>query len=155
MTVTAAKDLVILVPGRDEAKTLAGILSRPNAIGIRPVDYEVQQHPDRDAGCRLRGHEFLRREVRRFAHALVLFDRMGCGDEQTSRVALERAVAAQMAASGWEDRAAAIVIDPELEAWVWSDSPQVARCLGWTFGMSSSFNCRPLACGAMSAVFLW
>jgi len=25
----------------------------------------------------------------------------------------------------------AIVLDPELEAWVWSDSPQVDRTLGW------------------------
>jgi hypothetical protein len=27
--------------------------------------------------------------------------------------------------SGWENRAAAVVLDPELEIWVWSDSPEV------------------------------
>jgi hypothetical protein len=26
----------------------------------------------------------------------------------------------------WEDRAAAIVIDPELENWFWADSPHIA-----------------------------
>jgi len=32
---------------------------------------------------------------------------------------------------GWQGRSAAIVIDPELEAWVWSDSPHVESALGW------------------------
>ena len=34
--------------------------------------------------------------------------------------------------NGWEERAAVIVIDPELENWVWSDSPKLAAELGWT-----------------------
>src|SRR4029077_8753446 len=33
--------------------------------------------------------------------------------------------------AGWGDRAAAIVISPELENWVWSDSPHIDRALGW------------------------
>jgi hypothetical protein len=36
----------------------------------------------------------------------------------------------------WEDRAAAIVIDPELENWLWTDSPHVAEEIGWTRGIS-------------------
>lgn len=31
----------------------------------------------------------------------------------------------------------AIVIDPELEAWVWSDSPEVDRIIGWSARQSS------------------
>ena len=31
----------------------------------------------------------------------------------------------------WGKRARAIVLDPELEAWVWSDSPHVAVVAGW------------------------
>jgi hypothetical protein len=33
--------------------------------------------------------------------------------------------------SGWEDRSKAIVIDPELENWIWSESPHVADAFGW------------------------
>ena len=33
--------------------------------------------------------------------------------------------------SGWKGRNAAIVIDPELEIWVWSTSPHVEAFLGW------------------------
>lgn len=32
----------------------------------------------------------------------------------------------------WTDRVAAIVVDPEIEAWVWSGSPHVATALGWS-----------------------
>lgn len=37
-----------------------------------------------------------------------------------------------MSKNGWGDRAAAIVIEPELEAWVWSISKQVDEKLGWS-----------------------
>lgn len=37
-----------------------------------------------------------------------------------------------MSAAGWKGNAAAIVIDPELENWVWGHSPHVATALGWT-----------------------
>jgi len=125
------EDLVVLVPGRDEQAALEGLLSRPEALGIRPVGPVFYRHPDRDAGCLLRAHLFLRPQVRRFRHALVLFDRVGCGREPRSREELEAEVQSRMSASGWGDRAAAVVIDPELEAWVWSDSPHVAEELGW------------------------
>ena len=35
---------------------------------------------------------------------------------------------------GWGGRSKAIVIDPEIEAWVWSSSPHVPEILGWTTG---------------------
>jgi hypothetical protein len=34
--------------------------------------------------------------------------------------------------NGWGQRTSAIVIDPELEIWVWSDSPHVDEVLGWS-----------------------
>ena len=40
--------------------------------------------------------------------------------------------------SGWGGRAKAVVIDPELEACVWSDSPHVPRILGWESSGGSS-----------------
>lgn len=37
----------------------------------------------------------------------------------------------RLAAGGWEDRTDVIVIDPELEVWLWTDSPRVETELGW------------------------
>jgi len=38
----------------------------------------------------------------------------------------------RLEANLWNGRAAAIVIDPELEIWAWANSPHVARVLGWS-----------------------
>lgn len=34
-------------------------------------------------------------------------------------------------ATDWNGRCGVVVIDPELESWVWSDSVQVDHALGW------------------------
>jgi hypothetical protein len=78
-------------------------------------------------------HDFLRSQQRFADFALVVFDREGCGRDK-SREALEEEVEARLAANGWANRCAAVVIDPVLEAWVWSDSPHVLTALGWTRG---------------------
>ena len=59
-----------------------------------------------------------------------MFDREGCGQEDKSASELERAVQSQMDRVGWADHSTVIVLDPELEIWVWSDSPHVSRILG-------------------------
>lgn len=69
--------------------------------------------------------------ARRYLHALVFFDREGSGAEQKTREELEQELESQLSASGWGNRAAVVVIDPELETWVWSESPNVASALGW------------------------
>ncbi len=95
------------------------------------MSWDLYVHPEHDPGCRGKSHEFLRPFSRLYSHALVLFDRDGCGQESLGRVTLEQQVEDRLFGSGWGDRAAAVVIDPELEAWVWNDSPHVAMVLGW------------------------
>ena len=59
-----------------------------------------------------------------------MFDKEGCGSED-SRSALEQGVQNLLTHNGWDDRAEVIVLDPELEMWVWTPSPWVERILGW------------------------
>lgn len=125
------KDLIILVPGKDEAAVIRSLLTRKRSLRIRSLVSEIQFHPDRDPGCRLKAHEFLRRESGRFEHALVVFDSDGCGAEDMTREEVEKEVEQRLSSAGWGDRAAVVVIDPELEAWVWNDTPHVDEALGW------------------------
>ena len=127
-------DLVVLVADKNMEAGVRGLLSRWQALGLREVRHEVHVHVERDPGCFHRGHDFLRPMAGRYAHSLILFDREGSGQEQQTRESLEKLVTRQLASAGWGDRAKAIVIDPELEVWVWSDSPHVARLLGWEGG---------------------
>jgi hypothetical protein len=124
-------DLVILVADRNMEAAAGGLLSRPEALGITPVSRALFTHPERDPGCFLRGHEFLRPMQRRYARCLMMFDRAGSGREERTREDIERIVEERLSRSGWKGRCAAVVLDPELEAWAWASSPEVDACLGW------------------------
>jgi hypothetical protein len=129
--VVPEKDLIVLAADEQIKFAVKGLLARGPAMGFREPIIDLNVHPAKDPGCLLRGHEFLRASSRQYRHAIVLFDREGCGKEHLSREELEREVEHRLASSGWADRAAAVVLDPELEVWVWSDSPQVDAVLGW------------------------
>jgi hypothetical protein len=125
------KDLVVLAADGQMEFAAKGLLSRGDSLGFRNLSVDIHVHPDKDPGCLLRGHDFLRPFCRQYRHAVVMLDREGCGREDSSREVLESELEKRLYSSGWGDRAAAVVLDPELEAWVWSDSPQVDIVLGW------------------------
>jgi len=127
------RDLVVLVADGNMRAAVGGVLSRPKALRMRPLHPEpdIFVHIYRDPGCYRSAHDFLRHMAARSAHALVLFDRHGSGQEARSREDIEAEVEERLSRAGWGDRALAVVLDPELENWMWSDSPQVDQCLGW------------------------
>jgi hypothetical protein len=125
------RDLGVLVADKNMEFSMRGILQRPQALGITQISYDIYPHIERDPGCLQRGHDFLRPFVDEFRHALVILDHHGCGAEHLNREELEKDIELRLSSSGWGDRATAIVIDPELENWLWSDSPEVDAALGW------------------------
>jgi hypothetical protein len=52
-------------------------------------------------------------------------------EHRVSSIDLEKRIEHNLNASGWQDRSTAIVIVPELENWVWSNSLHVDRVMGW------------------------
>lgn len=125
------RDLIVLVADSNMKAALQGILGRSDSLRIRQVTFQILVHPERDAGCRLRGWELLRTQQRDYHYSLLAFDREGCGAEASSRMDLEAEAERQLAEAGWAGRSAAIVINPELDAWMWSDSPHLDDILGW------------------------
>lgn len=130
------KDLVLLIADLDAENALRGILQRWKALGIRKLvegrQFDILRHPQRDPGCRCNAEGFLEGFVRSHRHALVVFDYHGCGVEHLQPAAnIEADLERRLAAVGWVDRCAVVVIEPELEAWVWSDSSHVDSELGW------------------------
>lgn len=130
------RDLVVLVADKNMEYSIKSILERPQSLGIKKLDFIIYPHPKRDPGCLVSSHYYLLREVNKFQHALVMFDREGCGREHKTRTELENEIEERLSSSGWGNRAAAIIIDPELENWVWSDSPELDAAIGWQ-GMST------------------
>jgi len=124
------QDLFVLVADQDIEQTVRGLLGRSSALKIAPVRFEVQVHPNRDNGCRTAAVTYLRPLQNKYRHALVVFDLHGSGSHQ-SREDTQREVEDALHRNGWEERAKAIVIQPELEAWVWAASEKVPKILGW------------------------
>jgi hypothetical protein len=126
------RDLIGLVADRNIKSALCGLLDRPKSLGIRSIDCDVLTHSQHDPGCCHRSPEFLRPFHQQYSYAIVMFDHEGCGREATSAAELEEEIEQQLASSGWGNRATVIVLVPELEAWVWSASPEVDRALNWS-----------------------
>jgi hypothetical protein len=127
------KDLAVLVADKDMENTIRGLLSRPDSLNINPVLFETLTHPNHDPGCANRPDFILGGQSRlKFQHALVLLDLHGSGKESSGPAALEAAVRDKLVACGWEKhQVECVVIDPELEIWVWSQSPLVDEIMGW------------------------
>lgn len=109
------------------------LLARHRDLEICPIRTQVLRHPGHDPAVLRQGHDFLRPYLRLARYALVMFDRDGCG-RPDAREDLERLAEARLSQNGWEGRCSAVVIDPELEAWFWTDSPHVEGVLRWTNG---------------------
>jgi hypothetical protein len=110
-------------------------LSRCAELGCRPIkvgDEDLAVHIERDPGVAVRAHEFLRSSSRRYAHALAILDYEGSGHETRTREQLEERIEQALHANGWEDRAAAVAIGPELENWMWGDWSATAVAINWT-----------------------
>ncbi|HXG86411.1 MAG TPA: hypothetical protein VNI84_20500 [Pyrinomonadaceae bacterium] len=127
------KDLVVLAADKNTQFTLQGLFSRNQSLGIRDIatSSDIFVHPQRDPGCYNQCVNFLRSFKGVYNYGLVIFDREGSGQETKTREEIEAELEQQLSDSGWNDRIAVIVIEPELESWVWSDSPHVERILGW------------------------
>ena len=112
------KDLVVLVADRNmevAVKTL--IEKRYKSLGIRQVQADFFVHQP---------------HCNKYYYALVMFDHEGCGQENRPAWQVEQEVKERLEQTGWQGRCEVIVLEPELEAWVWSSSPHVPEALGLT-----------------------
>jgi hypothetical protein len=125
------KDLVVLVADKNAQFALQGALGRSQALGIRNVTWEFRTHVGRDGGARVSGASVLALERPRFSHAILLFDLEGSGAEEgQSAENLEQALDVQLA-THWGENAKAIVIDPEVDAWIWGNDNLLKELLRW------------------------
>jgi len=126
-------DLVVLVADADTESVMRTLLEeRHRALNIREIEFRIIRDPGRDSGVYKRADSLLRPYFRIAEHALVILDRVGSGQEhKLSAQEIETDLEDRLRRSGWQSNGcAAIVIDPELELWVWSRSPHVPHTLG-------------------------
>jgi hypothetical protein len=130
------KDLIVLAADLSMRLTIEELLKRHHSLGIQQVSFDVRFHQNSDPGIVNEAHNFLLAQVRNYGYAMTVCDRHGCGRDRLPRVEIESTIEARLAPH-WGDRAAAIVIDPELENWFWANSPHVVRAVRWNGDISS------------------
>jgi len=124
------KDLVILVADKNMQFALKGALSRRESLEIRTIEVDFLVHPGRDGGTRKSGPELLRLERRRFSHALLVLDFEGSGTNLRDSMTLEKELDGRLSEQ-WGDSAKAIVIEPELDVWIWGADNAIQTAINW------------------------
>ena len=125
-------DLFCLVADKNMKAGISGLLGRPQSLGIRSIQYQIQVHGLRDSGCFHSSAEILQLFKNRAKHAIVMLDQAWEGVPCDRAEQTETAIEGKLRRAGMSGWARPIVLDPELEAWVFSGSPHVDRVLGWS-----------------------
>lgn len=107
-----------MLPDQHWKAVVEAILARPKALGIRPITFrEPSVHPGRDPGVRIEGAKLLATLPRdSHTHALLVLDYDGCGDARPPAM-LEADLQAALRPV-WGDQGLALVVEPEIEAWL-------------------------------------
>jgi len=124
-------DLVCLVADSNMEAAVSALLDRHQALGIRPIERLIKVHRERDSGCYHRPADVLRAYRRDAEHAVVMLDHAWDGVPARSGSGLERLIDEKLRLVGMGGWAVPVVIEPELETWVFSSSPHVSDVLGW------------------------
>lgn len=134
------RELFVVLPDLDAENVVKTLLTeRQEALGIAlefcPANCpggDLLRYNRRDAGCARDAVNILRPVQQSHRHALLLFDHHGSGKEDRAAELLEEKIEEDLFRSGWDEGTVAVVImEPELEAWVWSGSVHVPKILGW------------------------
>lgn len=131
-------DLLFLVADTNMREAVAGLLERDQVhrvIGCAPFGFDGRRDikvaaGQNDPGLYVRANELLRPLAADYRHAVVIVDEEWDGSPGAEVIA--RQILAHLADAGWPaDRALALVVCPEADVWLWSDSPHSATALGW------------------------
>lgn len=126
------KDLLVLVADEDMRAVMEVLLGKKYQyqLGIREVDFEVLKHPNRDPGVRTESPEVFRIRYGEFRKGLVLLDYEGSGFEGSHRE-LEREIKDSIVRNTpWSEQdVEVVVINPELEIWIWGVADKIGEVL--------------------------
>lgn len=134
------KDLFVYVADADAQAFLKSILNKPQALSIRPINFDIERHPGRDSGMVHTGAELARMKKPSYRKALITFDHHGSGRERRPPEELRLAIQVKLDQVTWKENSSVAISVPELEQWLWyADKAMLAH-----FGMAEDLFERRL-----------
>jgi len=121
-------DLIVLAADNNMKFTLRGALERPQALGIRPISFDIIVHPNSDGGVRTDGPNLLVLRRNQFSHGLLVMDFEGSGARNTA-LELETELDGRLGEL-WSNAAKAVVIEPEVDIWMWGSDNMLHQTIG-------------------------
>jgi hypothetical protein len=129
--------LLFLVADKNMEYAIKGFFDRDGCWGS--IGCAVQSCPpvvivavgQADPGIYSRADELLRPFRSGHAHVVVMVDAEWEGSPGAALI--EKRVGEHIVSAGWSPaEGLALVLDPEVDAWLWSDSPHSAAGMGWS-----------------------
>jgi len=147
------KDLLVFAADADIGAFVGSVLERPVAVAINPVTFDIIRHPLRDSGMVQTGPELARMKKGFYRKVVLLWDHHGSGRERRgSPQQMASELCSRLDDASWAGNRAAVVLVPELEAWLWYAQPALAACWGispsdlqdWVSNYAKTFG-KPVA----------
>jgi len=131
------RDLGFLVADKNMEACLHGLFGRDGwrrsircgRVDVASTDVHVAAGHN-DPGLYARGDELLRPFVGKYLHMVIMVDAEweGSPGAQVIRARVDR----HLTAAGWSDRKGlALVLEPEVDVWLWTRTDHTAKALGW------------------------
>lgn len=133
------RDCFFLVADKNMEGMLKGFFSRKAfhlSLGCGPFTFDPRQdlmvaHGQNDPGLYTRANEFLQPYSKTHRHAVVMIDVDWVGSP--GKDAILQRLRDHLCDAGWiEEHGCGVVVDPELENWVWQDTSHLCSSLGFS-----------------------
>ena len=131
-------DILFFVADKNMAEAVGGLLERRQIfriVGCRPFKFDARRDikvaaGQNDPGLYVRANELLRPLAADYQHAVVIVDEEWDGSPGAQSI--ERSLRGHLDDAGWSAaNSLGLVVRPEADVWLWSDSPHSAKALGW------------------------
>ncbi len=123
------KDCIFLVADKQMEEAFKGFLGRNEfhlKLNVHPFTFDIIVETGSDPGVYKRAHQLLRLYQRTHQHAIVVLDEEWGSSPGATQI--EATINKNLTNNGWrEEDVVVIVIKPELEVWLWQDSPHIAN----------------------------
>ncbi|MDJ0839039.1 MAG: hypothetical protein QNK37_21150 [Acidobacteriota bacterium] len=131
------RPLVFLVADKNMEFALRGFFSRPRWHQILQCAHFAFEESDikvavgqNDPGLFARANELLQPFQRQYKHAVVMIDEEWEGSPGSE--AIRKRLTEHLEDAGWSsENSLGLVLEPEVDIWLWSDSPHSAEAMGW------------------------
>jgi hypothetical protein len=134
------KDLLVYTADADALALMRALLARPVALQIRAITFDIERHPQRDAGMVQSGPELARIKKGRYHKALLIWDHHGSGrDHKQTPSEVEKDMQDRLDSVTWRDNSTVAVLVPELEHWLWFSESAIAKHCGVALAQLNSW----------------